>query len=82
MRCPIFKVKLLLLGTKSRRGVGHSEHVTNVRWTSDSGHVVSVGGADHAVFLWRYRPNLAMIEDQPERGIFLTFYVKSMALVV
>ncbi|KAF2354174.1 WD40 repeat [Trinorchestia longiramus] len=44
-------------GAKSRSFVGHSEHVTNVRWTSDSEYVVSVGGADHALFLWRYRPS-------------------------
>ncbi|ROT74041.1 putative echinoderm microtubule-associated protein-like 5 isoform X2 [Penaeus vannamei] len=37
--------------------VGHSAHVTNVRWTNDSEYVVSVGGADHAVFLWRFRPS-------------------------
>ncbi|CAL4174523.1 unnamed protein product, partial [Meganyctiphanes norvegica] len=44
-------------GSKCRVFVGHSAHVTNVRWTSDSGHVVSVGGADHAVFLWKFKPN-------------------------
>ncbi|XP_066956728.1 echinoderm microtubule-associated protein-like 6 isoform X2 [Macrobrachium rosenbergii] len=44
-------------GSKCQSFVGHSEHVTNVRWTNDSEFVVSVGGADHAVFLWRFRPN-------------------------
>ncbi|XP_042240211.1 echinoderm microtubule-associated protein-like 6 isoform X2 [Homarus americanus] len=42
-------------GSKGRSVVGHSAHVTNVRWTSDSEYVVSVGGADHAVFLWKFR---------------------------
>ncbi|XP_042878001.1 echinoderm microtubule-associated protein-like 5 [Penaeus japonicus] len=44
-------------GAKSRSFVGHSAHVTNIRWTNDSEYVVSVGGADHAVFLWRFRPS-------------------------
>ncbi|KAK7066468.1 Echinoderm microtubule-associated protein-like 5, partial [Halocaridina rubra] len=44
-------------GSKCRSFMGHSEHVTNVRWTNDSEYVISVGGADHAVFQWRFRPN-------------------------
>ena len=44
---------LLLKGAKFRKYVGHSAHVTNVRFTNDSKWLVSTGGADHAVFQWR-----------------------------
>ena len=40
------------LGAKFRKYVGHSAHVTNVRFTFDKRHVISVGGADHAIFQW------------------------------
>ena len=39
-------------GAKFRKYVGHSAHVTNVRFTFDKRHVISVGGADHAIFQW------------------------------
>ena len=41
-------------GAKFRKYVGHSAHVTNVRFDHDKHHVISVGGADHGVFLWKF----------------------------
>ncbi|KAM9257503.1 LOW QUALITY PROTEIN: echinoderm microtubule-associated protein-like 3 [Morus bassanus] len=32
---------------------GHGSHVTNVRFTHDDGHLVSLGGKDTSVFQWR-----------------------------
>ena len=32
---------------------GHGSHVTNVRFTYDDGHLVSLGGKDTGVFQWR-----------------------------
>ena len=43
-------------GAKFRKYVGHSAHVTNVRFTCDHRHVISLGGADHAIFQWRFLP--------------------------
>lgn len=34
--------------------------MTNVRWSSDLQWVVSTGGADHAVFQWRFLPEGVM----------------------
>ena len=45
---------LFFSGAKFRKYVGHSAHVTNVRFTADKHHVISVGGADNAVFQWRF----------------------------
>jgi microtubule-associated protein-like 6 len=36
--------------------VGHSSHVTNIRFTKDQSRVISTGGADHAIFQWRFIP--------------------------
>ena len=39
---------------KFKKYVGHSAHVTNVRWTSDDGRLISVGGADTSVMVWSH----------------------------
>ena len=41
-------------GAKFKKYVGHSAHVTNVRFSHDQRHLISVGGADHAVFQWNF----------------------------
>lgn len=47
-------------GAKFKKYIGHSAHVTNVRWSNDLQWVVSTGGADHAVFQWRFLPEGVM----------------------
>ena len=44
----------LFTGAKFRKYVGHSSHVTNCRFTSDKSRVITTGGADHAMFQWRF----------------------------
>ncbi|KAF6128651.1 hypothetical protein HJG60_000539 [Phyllostomus discolor] len=38
---------------KHKRFLGHSPHVTNIRFTSGDRHVVSAGGDDCSLFVWR-----------------------------
>lgn len=38
-----------------KRFTGHSEHVTNVRWSRDGNTLISLGGLDAAVMVWRLR---------------------------
>ena len=45
-----------LKGAKFRKYVGHSSHVTNVRFSLDKSRLISTGGADHAIFQWRFVP--------------------------
>lgn len=47
-------------GAKFKKYIGHSAHVTNVRWSNDLQWVISTGGADHAVFQWRFLPEGVM----------------------
>ena len=34
--------------------IGHSSHVTNIRFSGDASHVISTGGNDKAIFQWKY----------------------------
>ena len=54
-------------GAKFKKYVGHSAHVTNVRFTADKRHVISVGGADNAVFQWRFYPGEGEGEEDDGR---------------
>ncbi|OPL07211.1 hypothetical protein AM593_06715, partial [Mytilus galloprovincialis] len=53
----LFKFPSLKKGAKFRKYIGHSAHVTNVRFSHDRNRVISTGGADHAVFQWRFLPD-------------------------
>ena len=44
----------MFAGAKFRKYVGHSSHVTNCRFSADKSRVITTGGADHAVFQWRF----------------------------
>ena len=46
----------LSAGAKFKKYVGHSAHVTNVRWSHDFQWILTTGGADHSVFQWRFLP--------------------------
>ena len=47
--------------------MGHSAHVTNIRFSNDGMHVLSTGGADHAVFQWKFLPD-GTEDDSSETG--------------
>lgn len=47
---------LLLSGAKFKKYLGHSAHITNARWSHDYQWVITIGGADHSVFQWKFVP--------------------------
>lgn len=52
----LFRYPCLRKGSKFRKYNGHSAHVTNVRFSHDKQWVITIGGADHAVFQWKLLP--------------------------
>lgn len=52
----LFRFPSVKKGAKFRKYVGHSSHVTNVCFTSKKDRVISIGGADHGIFQWRFVP--------------------------
>jgi microtubule-associated protein-like 6 len=46
---------------KFKRYIGHSAHVTRVRWTFDEKHLISIGGGDTATMIWE---NLSSVPSQ------------------
>ncbi|KAL8169064.1 UNVERIFIED_CONTAM: Echinoderm microtubule-associated protein-like 5 [Gekko kuhli] len=52
----LFRYPCLRKGAKFKKYLGHSAHVTNVRWSHDYQWVISIGGADHSVFQWKFVP--------------------------
>ena len=68
---------------------GHSAHVTNVRFSHDKQWVITIGGADHAVFQWKLVPPGLINADgdvQPQHGkleyyLALLFFLRIWILV-
>jgi WD40 repeat protein len=50
----LFKYPCVTPHAKARKYLGHSSHVTNVRFTSDNHYLLSTGGRDTAIFQWRF----------------------------
>ena len=61
-----FKVKLFrypcLLNAEGKAYSGHCSHIMNVRFLRNDSRVVSAGGNDCSVFVWKHR----MVKDDPD----------------
>jgi len=49
----IYKFPVPLQGADKIELMGHSSHVTKVKFTYDDSHLISTGGNDTCVFQWR-----------------------------
>nr|XP_020441832.1 echinoderm microtubule-associated protein-like 6 isoform X2 [Monopterus albus] len=56
----LYRFPCLRKGAKFKKYIGHSAHVTNVRWSHDLQWVLTTGGADHTLFQWRFLPESVM----------------------
>ncbi|XP_016361551.1 echinoderm microtubule-associated protein-like 5 isoform X5 [Sinocyclocheilus anshuiensis] len=52
----LFRYPCVRKGAKFKKYLGHSAHITNVRWSHDYQWVITIGGADHSVFQWKFVP--------------------------
>jgi WD40 repeat protein len=50
----LFNAPCVVQHAPAKEYMGHSSHVMNVRWLLGDNHVVSVGGWDEGVMLWRF----------------------------
>lgn len=76
---------MLSTGAKFRKYTGHSAHVTNVRFSNDQYRVISTGGADHAIFQWRFLPEGSGDDDLPDHhnGMLLqTWYIPAFIFLL
>lgn len=55
--CPVEKASFVHV-------VGHSSHVTNVRFTSNGTYLISTGGHDKSIFQWKYH-----FDDQADEQV-------------
>lgn len=56
---------------KCKQYMGHSAHVTNVRFSHDDRKLVSVGGADTSVMIWAHNAGsreLAVSDETSQSG--------------
>eukprot|EP00698_Gefionella_okellyi_P014107 TRINITY_DN389_c0_g1_i1.p1 TRINITY_DN389_c0_g1~~TRINITY_DN389_c0_g1_i1.p1 ORF type:complete len:769 (-),score=209.02 TRINITY_DN389_c0_g1_i1:235-2541(-) len=53
-RVNLFRYPCTTKDARSSKNVGHSSHVTTVRFTKGDEYVISTGGHDRAIFQWRY----------------------------
>ena len=51
----LFKYPCPVERSMYRKSIGHSSHVTNVRFTASGDYLISTGGNDKAVFQWKYQ---------------------------
>ncbi|XP_050404782.1 echinoderm microtubule-associated protein-like 6 [Patella vulgata] len=65
----LFRFPCLKKGAKFRKYTGHSAHVSNVRFSNDKHRVISTGGADHAIFQWRFFPKGSGVDDMSIGGV-------------
>uniref|UniRef100_A0AAY4A246 Echinoderm microtubule-associated protein-like 5 n=1 Tax=Denticeps clupeoides TaxID=299321 RepID=A0AAY4A246_9TELE len=50
----LFRYPCVRKGAKFKKYLGHSAHITNARWSHDYQWVITIGGADHSVFQWKF----------------------------
>ena len=55
--------------------------MTNVRFSSDHHHLISVGGADHAIFQWRFLPPKGEGEEEEDQEVESTVVGAGESLV-
>jgi WD40 repeat protein len=49
----VYNYPSLVKSSKFVEGKGHSSHVTNVKWNKDDRYIISVGGEDQCLMMWR-----------------------------
>lgn len=75
---------LFALGAKFKKYLGHSAHITNARWSHDYQWVITIGGADHSVFQWKFIPERKSKEAVhiAPQGMLMPLFLKLVVVMM
>ena len=60
----VYNYPSLIKNSNYTEGKGHSSHVTTVRWMADDEHIISVGGEDQCVMVWKVTKNVTSLDEE------------------
>ncbi|ESN91894.1 hypothetical protein HELRODRAFT_181950 [Helobdella robusta] len=64
----LFNFPAKLKNNKHKRYMGHSAHVTNVRWMCDGRTLISIGGDDASILIWKLIGGPEQVQLEPVAG--------------
>jgi WD40 repeat protein len=59
----VYNYPSLVKNSNYTEGKGHSSHVTTVRWMANDEHIISVGGEDQCVMVWKVTKNVTSPDE-------------------
>ncbi len=62
----LFKYPVIIPKQKNKEFIGHSSHVTKVRFSNDEKFLLSIGGNDRTTILWEVQGAKKVVKESKE----------------